>query len=104
MDKTMNQITLIKAEEIIELLEEQGVVCDELLWKGNPYNFYPDILEGESKWALKLWVEASEIESAIKDGEFEDRGRKCILPDVALGFLVSKGILKSGEYIIWRSW
>ena len=102
----MIKITQICADEIIEALVDNGVPCDELWFKGDRYSYHGGFLEGESKWCLRLCVDADDKYSDIESlGSFDDRfGRRCVPPHSAMEYLACIGYLPIGEYLVWRSW
>lgn len=101
----MTTITQIDGDEIIEALVAHGVPCDDLWFEGPKWCYADGFLEGESKWCLRLCVDADDRYSKPESlGAFDDRGRRYVPPHAAMEYLARVGFLPPGEYLVWRSW
>jgi len=101
----MTTITQINGSEIIEALSMCGVKCEELWIDGSKWGYHDGFLEGESKWCLRLYVDADDRFKSVESLRgFYVRGRHCIPPVAAMEYLACAGYLPPGEYLVWCSW
>ena len=103
----MLQLTEITSDEIIEMLAQKGIFCDELGFTGNKWSYAGGYVEGESKWALRLCVDADTRYAALESLEawsHSKNDRVYIAPHAAIEYLACSGLLKKGEYLIWAAW